>query len=846
MKRTPEVHDAQDDASAKAVEQLAMQGNGEDHTEDADDAWLASIRLRQDYAETVGVQKVLLTVPFRKPNKDEFFRVHPEHRLDVTLVEFKTERELFVVLEAVEPALLELATPARLFQCVNRQGTTFVWPAKLPTADRRRNDAWRDSGLDAAALAETRWIRINADMNLGAYQPFQAQMSLGEPQWPSLSFAAILKLALEGSGDRQHGSSGREAASRDGVMGPDPLGRFAEIWCVDFEFIASPGERPDPVCMVARELRSGRVIRAWRDALREMGAPPFPIGEDALYVAYAAAAEFSCHLALGWPLPVYVLDAYVEFLGLINGLPQRFAKGGTSQLGALAYFGLTRSRRRRKQGGVTGSSPARPSRRWRSSGSSTTARPTSTGWRSSCRSSWQGCRRVPIGSTTRSCAAGTSRRWRAWNTWAFRSTCRSSRHLVANWEEIKAALIDQIRAEFPVWDGTTFKHDRFAAWLAANRIPWPRTETERLSLSDDTFKTMVKAYPVVAPIREVRDNLASLRLSDLAVGHDGRNRTGLFPFGTRSSRNAPSNSKFVFGPSAWLRSLIRPGPGMALAYIDYASQEVAVAAALSGDEALQRAYASGDPYMAFAIEAGLAPPEATKQTHEAIRSRCKAVVLGTNYGMQAQTLASRLDMPELEAKQLLRAHRRTYGRFWQWSQAAVDSAMLLGRIDTVFGWRLHVTADTRVTSLLNQPMQSNGAEMLRLACIFATEAGIRVCAPVHDALLIEAPIGRDRRGDREGPVLHGAGEPHRPGRADDRDQCRQDRPVSGPVHGRARRPGVGARLRAARKAGSVKGLLKRKSIPGYSPKTEDYPGIVFHLSIPVPVFFYFMYFVIYI
>jgi len=42
--------------------------------------------------------------------------------------------------------------------------------------------------------------------------------------------------------------------------------------------------------------------------------------------------------------------------------------------------------------------------------------------------------------------------------------------------------------------------------------------------------------------------------------------------------------------------------------------------------------------------------------------------------------------------------------------------------------------------LRNFPMQAHGAEMLRLACCLATERGIRVCAPVHDALLIEAPI----------------------------------------------------------------------------------------------------------
>ena len=34
-------------------------------------------------------------------------------------------------------------------------------------------------------------------------------------------------------------------------------------------------------------------------------------------------------------------------------------------------------------------------------------------------------------------------------------------------------------------------------------------------------------------------------------------------------------------------------------------------------------------------------------------------------------------------------------------------------------------------------MQANGADMLRLACCFATERGLKVCAPVHDAILIE-------------------------------------------------------------------------------------------------------------
>jgi DNA polymerase I-like protein with 3'-5' exonuclease and polymerase domains len=165
-----------------------------------------------------------------------------------------------------------------------------------------------------------------------------------------------------------------------------------------------------------------------------------------------------------------------------------------------------------------------------------------------------------------------------------------------------------------------------------------------------------------------------------------------------------------------------------------------VAAALSADQALMEAYRSGDIYLAFATSAGLAPPEATKATHKETRDRCKAVVLGTLYGMGADTLATRIGRPPIEARELLRLHRQTYPCFWRWSDDTVASAVLHQQIETVFGWRLHVEGGFNPRSLMNFPMQANGAEMLRLASCLATQRGIRVCAPIHDAILIEAPM----------------------------------------------------------------------------------------------------------
>jgi hypothetical protein len=98
-----------------------------------------------------------------------------------------------------------------------------------------------------------------------------------------------------------------------------------------------------------------------------------------------------------------------------------------------------------------------------------------------------------------------------------------------------------------------------------------------------------------------------------------------------------------------------------------------------------------------------------------------------------------LGQGEAYARELLQLHRTTYPRFWRWSDDAVNHALLRGYLWTVFGWTLHVGPSVNPRSLANFPMQANGAEMLRLACCLATERGICVCAPIHDALLVEGP-----------------------------------------------------------------------------------------------------------
>ena len=280
--------------------------------------------------------------------------------------------------------------------------------------------------------------------------------------------------------------------------------------------------------------------------------------------------------------------------------------------------------------------------------------------------------------------------------------------LRTEWAAITDWLIARIDRLDGIFEGSTFKRDRFAAWLVRQGIPWPRLESGCLDLEDDTFKDMAKIYPSVAPLRELRHALSQMRLSELAVGSDDRNRCLLSPFGASSGRNTPSSTKFIFGPSVWLRQLIRPEPGMALAYIDWSQQEFGIAAALSGDVRMQAAYRSGDPYLSLAKTLVGVSPDATKATHGSIRDLYKIVVLATQYGMHSKTLAAKIGQSESSAD-LLRRHREMYAAFWRWSDGAVNFAMQHNYLYTVFGRDQQVGPKITDPSLRNFPCQGNGS-----------------------------------------------------------------------------------------------------------------------------------------
>src|SRR5262249_7891459 len=136
--------------------------------------------------------------------------------------------------------------------------------------------------------------------------------------------------------------------------------------------------------------------------------------------------------------------------------------------------------------------------------------------------------------------------------------------------------------------------------LKANSIPWLRLPSGALALNETVFDEQARSHPRLRPLYELRATLARLRLMDIPVGTDSRARCLLSPFKSKTGRNQPSTSRFLFGPARWIRGLAREVEGRALAYIDWAGQELAIAAGLSGDERMISDYQTNDMYIAFA------------------------------------------------------------------------------------------------------------------------------------------------------------------------------------------------------------------------------------------------------
>jgi DNA polymerase I len=339
---------------------------------------------------------------------------------------------------------------------------------------------------------------------------------------------------------------------------------YREIWLADFEFRQPDGERPEPACLVAMELRSSRKIRLWRD---QFGAlPPYPLDANSLFVAFYASAEMSCHRALGWPMPARVLDLFTEFRDLTNG--KRALDGGfqkASLLEAMAYFGLAHiapvekatmrdkfisgkdfdlwTPEEREEGldycetdvtALAGLLPAMLPR-------IDLHRALIRGEYSGPAISLMQHNGVPVDT-------------------------QSLQFVLDNWAGIIDVLIARIDVRYGVYDGRAFKEKRFEEYLKQHRIPWERTKPSsnapngHLKLDDDTFAQACKAFPSLHPLRNLRHSLGSMRLNAIPIGHDGPVHAPAFRIAHRTQSAVDSGVHFQPGSVAPIFHQSTAGP----------------------------------------------------------------------------------------------------------------------------------------------------------------------------------------------------------------------------------------------------------------------------------------------
>jgi hypothetical protein len=288
---------------------------------------------------------------------------------------------------------------------------------------------------------------------------------------------------------------------------------FRHVVAIDFEFefgghdtleaANRSGERPRPVCMVAKELRSGQTWRLWRGQFEKR--PPFPLDNDTVLVPYYASAELGCFIALGWSPPRYMLDLFTEFRTRINGVQR-----GAKLINAAAYFGIDAISLTAKQDMISIILRGEP---WTAAEQADIL--------DYCESDVTLLERLLPAMLPRidlPCALLRGRFMKAaaaieWNGIPIDTTTLGL--LRQHWTGIQEKLIAEIDRDYGVFEDRCFRRELWERWLVENHIPWSTTDTGQLKLDDDTFRQIARAHPAVAPMRELRSALSDMRLADL-------------------------------------------------------------------------------------------------------------------------------------------------------------------------------------------------------------------------------------------------------------------------------------------------------------------------------------------
>jgi DNA polymerase I len=518
-------------------------------------------------------------------------------------------------------------------------------------------------------------------------------------------------------------------------------------WAADFEFqptgLRNENNRVMPVCFVATEIFSGQQVRVRQDELLAMEAWPINVGNDAVFICYSAGAEGSCAAVLGWPPPRNVLDLYAERLLRLNREGRRW-RPHTSLLRTLQHYRLPAMGAERKDllrhKILTRLAETLEDCEWQEI-------------LDYCADDGLALKLLLVAMEREQPINLAQAFWRG--RWMFASgmieqvgipidaatytTLRAERHT------LRRALIAR-QDKWRIHENGVRKTKNVVAQLRKWKVPleW-FTETGKPALNQRTFRLMARRDKRVEELRAFLNLLDQLRDINLTLGDDGRNRFWSRPLLSITARNQPSTAENILSYPKWLRGCITPPDGWAVVVIDYSNQETLVAAGQFGDAALAKT-CEGDRHLQVAIALGLAPADATKDSHPAERNRVKPLNHGSAYGVSAWGISEQLGCTLREAQQMIDDYDKTFHVFRAGQMRLVERALLFGRITAPTGWSMRVGGRTSVRTLMNWLLQTLGAQMTQVAAVLLIREGFAVCATAHDSVMLLLPlVGLDAR-----------------------------------------------------------------------------------------------------
>ena len=271
----------------------------------------------------------------------------------------------------------------------------------------------------------------------------------------------------------------------------------------------------------------------------------------------------------------------------------------------------------------------------------------------------------------------------------------------------------------------------------------------------------LKDHPLVADVLTYRQyaKLKSTYADGLlkVIDPDGRIRTSFQMTVTATGRLSSTEPNLQNIPTrtdlgSKMREMFVAAPGHVLVDADYSQIELRLLAHISGDEAMQQAFLSGEDFHTVTAARVFHVPQ-DQVTHQ-MRSRAKAVNFGIVYGISAFSLSQDIGVTVQEAKEYMDRYFATYTGVKQYMTDVVDKAREQGYVETLWHRRRALpelkSSNFNMRSFgervaLNMPIQGTAADIIKLAMVrvhsrLAREGlAARLIMQVHDELIVECP-----------------------------------------------------------------------------------------------------------